>query len=379
MAVYYLVKRKLGEDMGGKETGEKLKKVPIEYLWDGLVLSDNIYNYNGSVLLVPGGEVITQHKIEKLMHFETDNGYIMTGEESSRIIFEGKSVPVEIRQKNYEERLGYTSLKKSVEHILLVSRTASEINTSMAESVVDDVVSKLFEVEASRIFQCLEAARTMDEDLQRHSLNVAFTNGMMGQWMKLPEEDVRQLVCAGLLHDIGKTKIPESILYAPRKLTEEEFEIMKLHPIFSDELLGEDIDEKIRRAVRCHHEKLDGSGYPDKICGDKVTLFARITAISDIYDAMISKRSYKDSVIVFDILERFFNLEFSGLDNELVCFFVKNMTKYYRGERVIMSDGSEGTVEYIPPNDISHPIVSVDHRLRQSDELWCCVNLSYFN
>lgn len=360
-----------------KGNGETLKKVPIEYLWDGLVIKDNIYNCDGSVLLIPGGETITQRKIERLLHFETD-GHITTGEESGRIILEGRTAPVEIKQKSYEDKLGYTSLKKSVDQILMETRTASEVNNSLAESVTEDVVTKLFEVEAARMFQCLEAARTMDEDLQRHSLNVAFMNGMMGQWMKLPEGDTKLLVCAGLLHDIGKIKIPRDILHAPRKLTGEEFEKVKLHPVYSDELLGVDIDRRIRQAVRHHHEKLDGSGYPDGIRGDRISLYARITAISDVYDAMISKRSYKESIVVFDILERFFRLEFGGLDNRLVYFFVKNMIQYYKGERVIMSDGNEGVVEYIPPNDISHPIVSVMHKLRQTDDDWRCTGLVYF-
>lgn len=80
--------------------------------------------------------------------------------------------------------------------------------------------------------------RPVDEALQRHSLNVALLNGIMGQWLGLDETDVRNLILTGVLHDIGKTKIPEEILNAPRKLTQEEFEIMKRHPLYSFELLG---------------------------------------------------------------------------------------------------------------------------------------------
>lgn len=145
----------------------------------------------------------------------------------------------------------------------------------------------------------------MDENLQRHSLNVAFTNGVIGQWLKLPEPVIKKLVCAGLVHDIGKTKIPEEILNAPRRLTEEEFEIIKAHPVYSYELLWDNVDEDIRLAARHHHERLDGKGYPDQIAGDEISLLARITAISDVYDAMISQRSYKESMIPFDVLEKF--------------------------------------------------------------------------
>ncbi len=101
------------------------------------------------------------------------------------------------------------------------------------------------------------------------------------------------LILTGVLHDIGKTKIPEEILNAPRKLTPEEFEVMKRHPLYSFELLGDDISEDVRYAVRWHHEKLDGKGYPDGLKAESISYFARITTISDIYDAMLSARSYK--------------------------------------------------------------------------------------
>lgn len=106
---------------------------------------------------------------------------------------------------------------------------------------------------------------------------------------------------AGLLHDIGKVKIPDQILNAPRKLTPEEVATVKHHPIYSDEMLPADCDEKVRSAVRHHHEKLCG-GYPDNLGQEQISLFARITAISDIYDTMVSRRSYKSSVIAFQVL-----------------------------------------------------------------------------
>ena len=105
-------------------------------------------------------------------------------------------------------------------------------------------------VDAGEIFQCITVPRPVDEALQRHSLNVALLNGIMGQWLGLDEKDIRSLILTGVLHDIGKTKIPEEILNAPRKLTPEEFEVMKRHPLYSFELLGDDISEDVRYAVR---------------------------------------------------------------------------------------------------------------------------------
>ena len=183
------------------------------------------------------------------------------------------------------------------------------------------------------------------------------------------------LLTAAIFHDIGKTKIPEEILNAPRKLTPEEFEVMKRHPLYSFELLGDDISEDVRYAVRWHHEKLDGKGYPDGLKAESISYFARITTISDIYDAMLSARSYKKEKIPFDVLQWFVTEGSKGIDQNLLNIFIKNMVKVYRQQQVIMSDGREGCVEYIPLNDMDHPVVSVGEEVRQVDEDWYCVHM----
>ena len=195
---------------------------------------------------------------------------------------------------------------------------------------------------------------------------------MMGYWLKMPEEQIQLLVMAGLLHDIGKTQIPEQILYAPRKLTKEEYEVIKQHPVYSYELLGDQYDASVRDAVRHHHERLDGLGYPDQLSGDEISVFARITSICDIYDAMMSKRSYKEERLPFDILDKMKHKEYGGLDPELVAVFIKNMIRHFKNSQVIMSDGITGIVSYIPPNDIDHPVIVAGDVVRQVDDTWYC-------
>ena len=150
---------------------------------------------------------------------------------------------------------------------------------------------------------------------------------------------------------------------------------MKRHPLYSFELLGDDIREDVRYAVRWHHEKLDGKGYPDGLKAESISYFARITTISDIYDAMLSARSYKKEKIPFDVLQWFVTEGSKGIDQNLLNIFIKNMVKVYRQQQVIMSDGREGCVEYIPLNDMDHPIVSVGEEVRQVDEDWYCVHM----
>ena len=249
---------------------------------------------------------------------------------------------------------------------------AAEPEYEAALEVTGEVTEKLGKMNFHDFFECINVPRKIDEDLQRHSLNIAFLNGMMGYWLKMPEEQIQLLVMAGLLHDIGKTQIPEQILYAPRKLTKEEYEVIKQHPVYSYELLGDQYDASVRDAVRHHHERLDGLGYPDQLSGDEISVFARITSICDIYDAMVSKRSYKEERLPFDILDKMKHKEYGGLDPELVAVFIKNMIRHFKNSQVIMSDGITGIVSYIPPNDIDHPVIVAGDVVRQVDDTWYC-------
>lgn len=358
--------------MTEEKSREKLRRVPIRYLWSGMVLSDDLYNEYGRVLLIRAGEKITESTIRRLENLGTKDNCVVTYETSYREIMSQDNMPPEIQQRVVEDRFGYTELKKDVQNFLEIIEHVAEVEHDMAESVTEKVAQKIQVMDFCDFFQCIHVPRKLDEELQRHSLNIAFLNGIMGYWLKLPYEKIQRLVMAGLLHDIGKTKIPEQILFAPRKLTEEEFEVIKHHPIFSYELLDNQYVDVVKDAVLHHHERMDGTGYPDGLSGEKVSVFARITAICDVYDAMVSKRSYKEARIPFDILEKFTENTYVGLDQTLTAIFVKNMVKHFIKKQVVMSDGSVGTVAYIPPNDISHPVIAVGDVVKQADEHWYC-------
>ena len=160
----------------------RLRKIPIDFLWEGMELSGDIYNDRGSVLLLKRGEVLTQDRLDKLSKFER-GGYITTSEETYQEILNSGKAPRAALQRVYEEAVGYTALKNDVDSIFSVTRNASEINMEATETVTKDIFTKIKVLGFPKIFQCIDAPREMDENLQRHSLNVAFTNGVIGQWL----------------------------------------------------------------------------------------------------------------------------------------------------------------------------------------------------
>lgn len=142
-------------------------------------------------------------------------------------------------------------------------------------------------------------ARLVEKDLstEEHTRRVAVLAVQVGERLGLGATDLRTLATAGLLHDIGKLRVPDRILKKPDKLTNEEYELIRRHPVWRDELLGEldGFSPALRQAVRQHHERLDGTGYPDRVDAPEISVFSRIVAVADVFDALTSPRVYRDA------------------------------------------------------------------------------------
>lgn len=130
----------------------------------------------------------------------------------------------------------------------------------------------------------------------RHCMTVTGYATAFGQHMGLAEEDIQLLAISGLMHDVGKVRIPLEILNKPGKLTSEEFELIKLHPVYSREILERDgqFDKLIVDAAGQHHEYLDGSGYPDGLAANRIGPLVRMITIADIFAALSERRAYKE-------------------------------------------------------------------------------------
>ncbi len=352
----------------------------VDSLFHNMEVYDDIYNQNLKVVLARKGDIISQHKIDRLKKFTSGEGQIMVSASTYNYIQQNN--PEILRKAMYttlEEKSGYTDIKNGVEAMLDSIATDGMVDHLQVKELNNQLTQKIMAGESEDILKCVNAPRPIDEYLEKHIVNVSILNGMIGKWIGLGEAEVAKLITAGLVHDVGKTKIDEEILNAPRKLTDQEMEEAKKHPEHSYEMLSQNemFSDDIKLAARHHHEKTDGSGYPDGLKGEEISLFARITAVSDIYDAMVSKRCYKDSVNPLDILSDFASGRFTGIDNTITNLFVIKMPALFIGQKVRMNDGKVGVVEFIMPNDINNPIVSVDGVFRQTDEYWRCSEFLY--
>lgn len=191
-----------------------------------------------------------------------------------------------------------------------------------------------------------------------HSINVALLSGLIGKWLHYSPEAINQLILAGLLHDVGKTQIPVSILGKTGTLTKEEMQLAQLHATHSYRLLSTipGISPSIVFGILQHHERLDGSGYPGNYSHEKIHPFARIIAIADIYDAMTSDRAYTNKVTPFLAADALASGMIAKLDVGICTTFLEQFRYSILGNSVQLADGQEGEIvhlgEFLNPNPI---------------------------
>ncbi len=150
-----------------------------------------------------------------------------------------------------------------------------------------------------------------DPALHNHSCHMSIVSGAVAATLGIDDRDILKHQLAGQFHDIGKLDLPRDVLYAPRRLTEDEMEIIRQHSVLGSQRLRK-IDETpilsfVEDVARHHHERYDGSGYPDKLIGNQASLAARIAASCDVYSAMWERRSYKPSMSHDEVMGRLIN------------------------------------------------------------------------
>ena len=211
------------------------------------------------------------------------------------------------------------------------------------------------------LFDMIHQMHSLSDTIYAHCVNVALISRMMGRWLHLEPHDLDILTCSGLLHDIGKLSIPDNILNKPGKLTDEEFALIKAHPKNGYEMLrNQNLDTRVKQAALMHHERYDGSGYPNQLSSDLLSDFAMIVAIADVYDAMTAARSYREPLCPFQVIEKFELEGFQKYHTKYIYVFLHRIASTYQSNRVMLSDGRGCKIVMLNQSTLSKPIVQFD-------------------
>lgn len=200
-----------------------------------------------------------------------------------------------------------------------------------------------------------------DELTFSHCMNSALLAGAIADWLSMDDDSKNCLILCGFYYDIGKLRLPYELLWKPGKLTAEEFKVIQTHPVVGYMMIRDlTLDTHVKNAVVMHHERLDGSGYPYHMRGQKIDIYARYIAIIDAYIAMASPRSYRVALTPLQILGNL-QSDMSKFDVELLMPIMKKIADVQIGTRVQTSDGRIWEVLIIHSNQYSRPIMKNEH------------------
>lgn len=240
-----------------------------------------------------------------------------------------------------------------------------KLDNYVIEEVAGEITDKIEKNFGEYLYLPLKKLKEYDEYTYTHSLNVGLIAGLIGKTMNFETEKINKLIISGILHDVGKSRISFEILNAPRQLTIEEYSLIKKHVIFSKEILLENgiIDEEILDSATYHHERFDGKGYFRGLKGYDIPLFGRITSISDVYDALTSKRIYKNIWNNYKVVSHIIQNSNKMFDPEIVSNFIKTFGIYPPGTRVVLSDKRFGTVVASRNGNEIQPLIQIDEKI----------------
>lgn len=316
---------------------------------EGDILAADIYNREG-VKLAACNTTMNSFIIKRLTELGISNVKIY-------------DPPIKASSKEYQFKRFENSYKKNIQiakDIIQGLASGKKLDLDKVSQATDTFYNYLMTTNSSDIVQCLSRIKNKDEYTYNHSVNVAFYSMLLAKWLGLPEEKIKKAVQAGFLHDIGKSKIPLNILNKASRLTEEEFEVIKKHPIYGYYILEESnfVDVEIKRAVLLHHERANSTGYPFSLPADKISVLTSIVSIADVYDAFTSDRVYKRKGTPFEAFNMFLTEGYADFDAYILTEFVNHMAVYLIGSDVMLNNGECAEVVFVPPYDVTQPILN---------------------
>lgn len=365
------------------------KRILTSRATQNMIVADDVYTSDDK-LVIPEGTVLTEDIIDSLKEYgvfairiKVDDDGNNAAAENEKVMPDGDEVLKEQRQeiKNSAEQEHESFLKQvkeskefevfhsafvdSVDNLKNVfSKVVMHNEQIDGESILSDVENVVSKGRNSiHILDMLQCMRGYDDVTYVHSVNVALLSNMIGRivYPDISDEELKVLTLAGLLHDIGKMMVPDNIIQKKGRLTLPEYNLVKTHVLFGNNILKgiDNLDPRIAEVAMRHHERCDGTGYPGGYKREQIEPFARIVAIADTYDAMTSDRAYRAAICPFDVIEMFEREGIVKYDVAFLLPFLEKAVQAYMNTDVRLSTNQIGKVIMINKNEFSKPVVQV--------------------
>ncbi len=321
-----------------------MRRIPVAFVKPGMINAQALYNSEGKILLAVG-TALTDFCLERLVRLGIPSLYIrdeLTGD---------LAIPEVISEKTRVDTI------KIIRQIFEQIQAASPINSLSLKTGVDTILDELL-ANPSSLVQAIDI-RTNEDYLFAHSVNVCILSLMTGISLNYNTLQLKELGIGALLHDVGNIFIPNKLLFKPKKLTKAEYLKVQSHSRRGFEILKQypDIPPLSVQVVYQHHERIDGSGYPQGLKGNDIHEYARIVAIADVYDALLADRLYRPAFPPYAAMREIIRGTYTLFDPRIAAAFMENITMYPVGSLVKLNSGEVGIVVDVNKQSQHRPII----------------------
>lgn len=336
--------------------GEKRKYISFSELKEGMIVASDV-EQSGRVIIKEGLKITKPiiERLQRIYYIGTIEIYEDSDDEEERVTEQKKLIEF----NKMEDELNEISVS--------LKNTFDKICSDNDEGFLDDIreFSKRVKAEVnsqSLIIKNVVLHGSGSDVIYRHGVNVSALSALLGIWLGMSETQLNRLVYSAILHDCGKIKLDYDLLYKPGKFTADEYKEIKKHSELGYDMIKKIkyIDKSVCYGILMHHERMDGSGYPLGIKGDKIHPFGKIIAIADVFDAINSDRGYERKKAPFEALRIVQEEGLGKLDYSFVKVFLEHIVNYYLGEEVILNNGDRCKILQMNTNVIQRPLVLKD-------------------
>lgn len=320
-----------------------LKKYPTEELRAGMIVGKSVYDEQEQELVAEGA-VLTNALILSILERPIFTVTIRADKAPAQ-------PDAHVLDRGFVDRYG--AMIQELGDLFALARQTKAVDLARFERIADEC--RLHFTDGLKAITQVHNILRKGDYLPYHSVNTAILAGILGGWIGFKQQDLRDLTLAGLLHDIGKTQVADEILDKPGKLTEDELYAAQRHATIGAEMLkGTALRGRgnILSGVLHHHERGDGSGYPEGLSNEQISPFAKILAIVDIYDAMAANKAYARKKSPFEIFAVLFEEMTKRLDARYCVLFIKNVRRAMNGNWVRLSTDERAKIVYIDESQI---------------------------
>jgi HD-GYP domain-containing protein (c-di-GMP phosphodiesterase class II) len=369
-----------------------MKDIPVSILKPGMIFTEPVY-IDDDNLLVPPGVPIKQKDLTRLTTWDvqtvrTSGGLAKTPETIAAAVAKQKhskhtaeAVPVPADSENaavpapeeepnefdatdIQENKGsyreYTALIRRLD--VVFSHVATGIALDVL--VINELTSQLLGAirdERDQFVGYILGGKVSGYETAKCSVNSAILAAMIAQELKLPPHKVMNIITGALLHDIGMLRLPKEILAKRGGLSQEEAKLMRTHPLHTYRIISKELNytDEVGLVALQHHERWDGQGYPASISGENIDIGARILSVADAFEAMVSKKPYRNSMAGYEAMKALMSDNQSRFDPDVLKAFITIMGIYPIGSIVVLNDAAIGRVTEVLPGAPLRPKVQI--------------------